>query len=400
MTLYENLKMALKAVIANKMRSILTMLGIIIGISSVITMVSLGRGSQERMKGEFEALGANKAYIYINGDEDYNESHNIREQDIHALERIYGNEVKAITPDLYNEGQVLVGKKAMSVNVKGVTEDHQQIEKFQMIRGRFFAESDMTPENSAIIISEKMAEKIFKSTDVIGKRFVLMNDTRNYNYVVTGVYSKVGSTMGTVETLEAMAPVPAVARQTDTDSYYAIEFGIEDGVDSQLILKRMVRLIEKKHGTIGKDNYIAFNAEKEMASLNRFMNMMTLFISAIAGISLLVGGIGIMNIMLVSVTERTREIGIRKAIGANNINIMTQFLIESIIISGIGGIIGIVSGYSMANLIGRLAKITPLVNMDVVLIALGFCFFIGVFFGLYPARRAAKLHPIDALRYE
>jgi putative ABC transport system permease protein len=400
MQLYENLKMAIQSIISNKMRSILTMLGIIIGISSVIALVSVGKGSQQSMKQEFENIGVNRVYLYVNYNDDIHENINLTMQDMTTIKRIFANEIEGLTPEMSLSCSINLEKKTENVKLNAASEDYQLVDKFKVVKGRFLTEDDVESAGYVAVISSDMAKEVFGSIDAVGKRIFLTSDSETLSYKVIGVYTKPKSRFMQERAFNAYVPFTNIMQVEGYDSFGSLEFNIKDGYDKENILDKMAKLMERRHDVVGKNAYDSYTPESEMKTMNKFMSMMTLFVSGIAGISLLVGGIGIMNIMLVSVTERTREIGIRKAIGANKLNIMTQFLIESIIISAIGGLIGMGIGYLIGGVLGSLIKVTPIVTYDTILLSCGFCAAIGIFFGLYPAKKAADLNPIDALRYE
>ncbi|PAB57227.1 ABC transporter permease [Anaeromicrobium sediminis] len=403
MNILESIKMAILSVRSNKLRTILTMLGIIIGISSVITLVALGKGSQESMNKEFKNIGVNRATIYINEDEYVSEEINMDHNDLDAIKRIYGNEIEAVSFEQTLSGTMNLGRKTYNMNLSGVSSDYNKIDNFKITKGRFLIEGDVLAGRYSTVIESKLAKKFFPSMNPLGKRLTFDVDGQTLSYVIVGVYEKPKSRMmmgGGKETFNLYAPYTNVEQITGETTYNSLEVNVKSGENVKETMNSIVKLLEKRHDVVGKNKYVFYSAESEMKMVNKITGTMTTFISAIAAISLLVGGIGIMNIMLVSVTERTREIGIRKAIGANKQVILVQFLVEAIIVSGMGGLIGITLGSGLAYAVGSFIKITPKVGLNTICIAFAFSASIGIFFGLYPANKAANLNPIDALRYE
>jgi len=408
MNIRESLKMAFSAIRSNKMRTLLTMLGIIIGISSVITLVTLGNGSKQMMTKEFESYGANRAYVYVSsGEEDESDSVDLEPyymtpSDIEMIKRIYGDKLEGISFSSGFAGSFVQGRKTYTINFSGVSESYKDIENMTLESGRFLTKDDMTSENQVIVVDKKMVEKYYNNISPIGQMLTLDVGGQTQTFRIVGVYSKPG-TMTSRETNNSFSvytPYTLASSINETDLYSYFEANVKEGNDVQGTLKSIVSILERKHDAIGKGYYMISTAESQMKMMNKLTGTITLFVTAVAAISLLVGGIGIMNIMLVSVTERTREIGIRKAIGAKKKDILTQFMIESIIVSGVGGLIGIALGMGMAQIGSKLIKIPPSADPKIILIAFGFSALIGVFFGIYPANKAAKLNTIDALRYE
>lgn len=296
-----------------------------------------------------------------------------------------------------------VGRKTHHIKLTGVSSDYSKIDKIKITKGRFLIENDIASQRYSAVVESKLAKKFFPAQNPLGKRVTFDVDGQILAYIIVGVFEKPKSFMGMAggkEIFNMYVPYTNLEQITGQNIYPSIEMNIKNGEDVKSVVTSIKNFLEKKHNIAGKRKYIISTAQGQMKMVNKITGTMTTFISAIAAISLLVGGIGIMNIMLVSVTERTREIGIRKAIGATKRIILTQFLIESIIVSGMGGIIGIALGSGFSFLIAKFIKITPSITFSAILIAFGFSASIGIFFGLYPANKAANLNPIDALRYE
>jgi len=406
MNIGESMKMAFSAIRSNKMRSLLTMLGIIIGISSVIALVTLGNGSKAMMTKEFSAYGANRATIYLgNDDEETSEdiyTYMISENDLEMIERIYGHKLEGVSPTESFLGTVAKGRKSYNVTFNGVSDSYNKIENLTLEEGRFFTKEDVASERQVIVIEKKMVDNFYDGVSPIGQVITVDVNGQSETFSIIGIYSKPASNFQMESNLNftAYTPLSIGTRINESEGFGALEYNVKKGFDVKETSNSIISILERTHDAKGKNVYRVFTMESQLKMMNKFTGTITTFVAAIAAISLLVGGIGIMNIMLVSVTERTREIGIRKAIGAKKKDILSQFMIESIIVSGIGGIIGIVTGIGFALIGTKLMKVPLTVDPKVVLFAFMFSAMIGVFFGIYPANKAAKLNTIDALRYE
>lgn len=404
MNLLESIQVSLGAIFANKMRSLLTMLGIIIGISSVITVVALGEGSQKAIDKEFEQFGAGRAFLSMNWRENYSMRDILTSDDIEVLNRTFSKEIEAIVPYVHENGKVKSKSEKINVNITGGNENYIKIEKVDMIKGRYLTEEDVKGKRSVSIIDKSMALDIFGRTNVLGETLDIEIGESQVSLVIIGIYEKPKSTLQAMggQTLgNIFVPYTTLEKITGGgDLYWNVEMSLGKEIDTDRTTQKIIRLIEKRHGNEGENKYIVQTAEGELESINKITGIITLVIGAIAATSLLVGGIGVMNIMFVSVTERTREIGIRKAIGAKRKDILLQFLVESVIVSGIGGIIGTIIGVGLAFIVSSFIKIPPGVSIGTIAIAWIFSAGVGVFFGIYPANKASKLDPIDALRYE
>lgn len=408
MNFFESISVALEAIIANKMRSLLTMLGIIIGISSVITIVALGDGSQRLIQKEFESFGVGRAYLGINWMEDIALRHYFTPDDLDLLQTNFHEDLKGISPYFETTGKVLQRSDDISLDISGVNEQYGDIDTLTMKSGRFLMKDDITNFRNVTIIDEDFAYKVFGRGDVIGQSIAYVVGDNTLSMTIVGIYEKkppvFAALAGGEERPSVYVPysvLEATLYEDDMRNLFSgLQINFNEDANAQQTLDRMVTLVERRHGVEGLNFYRGSTAESELALVDQIMSILTLVIGAIAAISLLVGGIGVMNIMLVSVTERTKEIGIRKAIGAKYKDIMAQFLIESMIISALGGMIGIVLGLGLSTLIALIVGFPPSISIGAVLIATLFSSAVGVFFGYYPARKAARLDPIDALRYE
>lgn len=404
MNLLESIRVSMSAIFSNKMRSLLTMLGIIIGISSVITIVALGESSQKVIDEQFETFGSGLAYFSINWRENYTIRDFITSDDIDVLKNTFSDEIEAIVPFSYERGNVKSKSEKIDVGIYGGDENYIKIEKVDMIVGRYLSDEDVKGKRQVCIIDKEMALEIFGRSNVLGESLEIDINGSPIFLAIIGVYEKPKTTLQAMggQTLgNVFVPYTTLERITGSGDFYSeVDMSIKKEADTDNLTQKMIRLIEKRHGNEGENKYMVQTAEAELEAVNSVTGVITLVIGAIAAISLLVGGIGVMNIMFVSVTERTREIGIRKAIGAKRRDILLQFLVESVIISGIGGIIGTIVGLSLSFVVSTVIKIPPSFSIETVIIAWLFSAGVGIFFGIYPANKASKLDPIDALRYE
>lgn len=404
MNILENVKMALDSIWSNKMRSFLTMLGIIIGISSVISVVSLGQGGQNTITGEFEKIGTNTVSIDVNGSK-AEKSDYITPEDVKQLkEKI--QYIRYATPLIQAQGQASTATKSKTALVVGGSSDLFMVENSKLLYGRFFSDIEYEEGKMVAVIDSTTAKSLFGMEDVSGMTLEIGPRTAQRTVRVVGVIKSeydMFADMADDEYIPAVVYMPAttMCHVFSLDESFSRVIFTADSKDNLESAGNLAKnLLENRHGNRGRDIYKAENLMKQLEQINTVLGIFTTFVAAVAAISLLVGGVGVMNIMLVSVTERTREIGIRKAIGARTGHILFQFLTESVIISCIGGILGLILGIAGAYGLGKLAGITPYVSPGTVIIAILFSSAVGIFFGIYPARKAAMLDPIEALRYE
>ncbi|MBK1811868.1 ABC transporter permease [Clostridium sp. YIM B02505] len=402
MDFIENFRMSLDSIKANKLRSFLTMLGIIIGISSVIAILSLGNGGKASITGELEKIGSSTVELKVSGQQ-ITKSDYFNVNDVKAIKDKSEN-VKYISPLIQKSGTVRVSDKSKRAVVYGGNTDFSYIQNYEFLFGRFFNEREMEAGKNVAVVDEITAEYLFGYKDITGESILIGRNNSPKKVTVVGVTKSselmVGFAQDQIPAFIAM-PVATIENIYDLsdnfDSMYVLA-ETKDKVDTAT--SDSINILEARHNNKGKEVYTGEKLMKQVEQVNKVIDIFTSFIGAVAAISLLVGGIGVMNIMLVSVTERTREIGIRKAIGATTNLILIQFLTESVIISLIGGVVGMVIGILGAFAIGRLANVTPILYIKHIFLVILFSMSVGIFFGIYPARKAAKLDPIDALRYE
>ncbi|KDR95037.1 putative ABC transport system permease protein [Peptoclostridium litorale DSM 5388] len=413
MNIFETFRVAMSSIWANKMRSFLTMLGIIIGIASVITIMALGQGSQERIGQEFETFGVNRLFISLNWQ---NENVDIMrdgftDSDIEVISSVFSEDIVAASPRVDAQAEVKTRKTTERVDVRGVYENYNVIEDVNLIKGRFIKKEDMLSQRRVAVIDKSLSKNVFNNENPLGKQLNVDIGGKKVNLTIIGIYEKpesvfeqLAQTLGAVPSTTLYCPVTTLKNLIDSPSkYFSFEVSVRRTEEADLIKNRIVNFIKKrkmKSDIQGEEYYVGVSAIEQMQQLDIVLGVISTVMGAIAAISLVVGGIGIMNIMLVSVTERTREIGIRKAIGATKRSILMQFLVESMIISGIGGIAGTLFGVGVAAVAGRIMGFEGSVNIAIVIIAVSFSCGVGIFFGIYPANKAANMDPIEALRYE
>lgn len=403
-SLSENFKMAMESIMSNKMRSFLTMLGIIIGISSVIAIVSLGQGGQNTITSEFEKIGSSTINVAVNTSK-AEQSDYITYKDVEQIKDKVDT-VKYVSPIVSKMGAARSETKNKRASITGGNEEIFALNNTEFLYGRGFSEREYTEGKPVIVIDEMSARSLFGYTDAVGKSLMIGNAKSPVKATIVGITKlDMGPFAETAD--DNSMPSFIVTPATFLQSMYSDDFSI-----SQITLMAVSKdkgegagnsarnILQSRHNNRGEDIYKVENALKQLDQINKVLGIFTAFIGAVAAISLIVGGIGVMNIMLVSVTERTREIGIRKAIGATTNAILLQFLTESVIISLIGGIIGMILGILGAYAIGSFANITPALSIEAIAGAILFSSAVGIFFGIYPAQKAANLNPIDALRYE
>ena len=400
---WEYIKIALMNIKSNKGRSFLTMLGIIIGISSVIMIISIGNGVKSGINSELNNIAGGQVYIYSYSDNDEGVSVEFTEEDIQAImEKV--PHVKAVTPQWGFNGTSSGRKGTLMTTATFGTSGLEYASKDPIIKGRYFTDNDYYSGNRVCVITENSAKNLFGTTNVVGMSFDFNLYGVTQEFTIVGIRQDNASMLSGLMSSDSVTMEAPLSVVSSAYGFYVSMDGLmiisDSGQNATQVAQDSVRLMENRHNVRGTDVIQVQNFNDYMSQMNQILSYITLFVVFVAAISLLVGGIGVMNIMLVSVTERTREIGIRKSLGARTGSILLQFLSESAIITLMGGIIGIMIGiagaYGICSLIGFTAK----VNVATVLGASLFSSAVGIFFGIYPAKKAAKLSPIEALRHE
>jgi putative ABC transport system permease protein len=410
----ENLKIAFRALQANKMRSVLTILGIVIGVATVVALLSIGEGATASITESIQSGGSNLLTVspgrqrvgpgFASAGQSQQMSY-LYYEDYELLQRALEDQASAIAPVYQSSYLVKFGDQSFSASVSGVMEEHAQVRSFTVAEGRFISEGDNKSRARVAVLGDTVAQDLFGSLSPIGKTI----SVNGVKFEVVGLLESKGAAVGSPDDLIYIPLETGYDKLFgDTASHdgekivSSILVSVEstDAMDS--VSAQAEYLLRRSHDLKPSDE-LDFNVLSQadtLATLNSVTNTLTIFLGAIAAISLLVGGIGIMNIMLVSVTERTKEIGLRKAVGATKNQILTQFLIETVTLSLLGGIVGILSGVGIAILFKATGMIASVITADSIILSFTFALAIGVFFGIYPAQRAASLHPIEALRYE
>ena len=405
--LFEYIKMAVQNIRANKGRSFLTMLGIIIGIASVIAIVSIGEGTKNQMNSEIDGIGGGQIAVSVSNDA-ITESEFITAEDVQAVREI--DTVEGVNVSESYEGETVTGKGNFSIMLTAEGPDAKLLNNSEMKYGSYFGENEIEEGKNVCVISDADAKRLFGTDDVVGMNLDITCYDSSKSFRIMGVTTQKENGTFVSYTYDGMpvtVNIPYSSMEDlvgATDEFYSLMIQGDKTLDSQIIADQVVHVLEKRHQCAGEEYFQVQSFQDVMQSMNEMLGMVTAFISFVAGISLLVGGIGVMNIMLVSVTERTREIGIRKSLGAKTSSIMLQFLAEAAILTVIGGLIGIILGilaaYGICSVIsGSIGMtITPGISPTVIFVATLFSCAVGVFFGIYPAKKAARLSPIEALR--
>lgn len=405
--LIENMIMAFSALKANKMRSFLTMLGIIIGIGSVISIVSIGDTMRTMFSSLYKDIGITQAYVAIGyWIDDTRQSDYFTMDDLERIKEAFGDKITYMDSAASSSGDVTAGRNKMKFNLSGVDFNYQQVQPVDILYGRYLNQGDIKGRRHNAVMEVESARQLFGTEDAVGRTFRTQVYGDMQEYTVVGVYEKKMNAFqklmmgGQRDSGSAFIPWTILTWPNDW-FYYCHFFADETMNEAELnaFYDDLLSYVARLKGREKMDFYMN-TAISEMGQVDSMMAGLSMAVGGIAAISLLVGGIGIMNIMLVSVTERTREIGIRKALGARTRDVMIQFLTESAILSACGGIIGILLGGGIVSLIGMALGMAAVIKPGVILLAVTFSAVVGIFFGLYPASKAAKSDPIDALRYE
>jgi hypothetical protein len=400
----ESFLMAWASLIANKMRSILTMLGIIIGVAAVIALVSIGNGVKQDIQNSISSLGSNLLMVMPGAPRTpgvrptAGSMKSLKVADYEAIAKLDG--VKAVSPMTNGTYVVIYQNKNWTTSVSGVNANYLDVNNWTMKSGRFLSNKNIQNRERVAVIGKTVAKNLFGDEDPVGAEIRV----KNIPFRVIGVLNSKGSgAMGNDQDDMVIIPYTTAMERVDGIDYLRMLYVVakdENGIDR--LQSDIENLLRVRHGIkdTNLDDFNIQNMNSIMETMEETTGTLTLFLGAVAAISLVVGGIGIMNIMLVSVTERTREIGIRKALGATYFVIVTQFLIEAVVISLMGGLIGIALGIGASKLISLASGMSTVISVPTIVLSFAFSMAIGLVFGIYPARKAAKLNPIDALHYE
>jgi putative ABC transport system permease protein len=417
MQLIESVRIAVRALTVNKLRAVLTMLGIIIGVTAVIALLSVGRGFQEYITQQFQDLGSNLLFVLPGrldggGSPDRPRPGAQRTQpltmaDVRAISDPFQvSDVVAVAPEYSRQWTVVRGKRDQSANISGVTPEYESVRNFKPVLGEFISQEHVTARARVAVLGASMVDTLFEADEYPIGQTVKVNDVP---FKVIGILEKKGGSgfgsqdnvvvipLSTAQT--RLFNAPAVRGDLAISAMY-VQVTSQEVMDA--VAEQIAQVLRQQHHISFKDDddFSVISQADLIGVFGNFTAVFTTVLGAIAGISLVVGGIGIMNIMLVSVTERTREIGIRKAVGARRRDILLQFLMEALVLSLMGGFLGICLGYGASRLLAGVINMNTLVTLDAVVLATSFSAAVGLFFGIYPATRAARLHPIEALRYE
>ena len=413
MKIYRLLIEAFENLSANKLRSMLTVLGIVIGVAAVIAMLSIGRGAQASITNQIESIGVN--LVYVNPGSSNREgvrgaqgsAGTLTLDDANALANL--PDVVAVSPQTNGSVQVIYQGQNTNTRLMGVTPSYQDVGSLTLDDGVFISESDQSMRTLVVVLGSSVANTLFGGTGGVVGQSLRMN---NQPFKVIGVLKSKGGTGFMNQDDQVFVPLATAltrlvggSRFRGSNVINQISIKASSAKTVPQVVAAATELMRELHRTVeGADDFNVTSQQATLSAATQVTDTLTLFLGGIAGISLAVGGIGIMNIMLTTVTERTHEIGLRKAIGARPRDILMQFLIESVVLSSLGGLIGVAIGWGIAQVMGKVqiggSTITPVVGLDSILLATVFSMAVGLFFGIYPATRAARMQPVDALRYE
>ena len=408
MNITQSIREALESLTANKLRAALTILGIVIGVASVIAMLAVGAGAQDTIIGSISGIGTNLLFVFQgNSQQDIRNEQPLTVGDVLAFSDVFqAPHIEAVASIVSGNIGIAYEGKTTSVELRGVTPEFENVRNYDLIEGNFITDDNVNGRASVALLGPEVADKLFERRDLITGETIRID---GQPFRIIGVLeAKGGGSFGSQDNVVLVPITTARVRllNRERDHVDVIFVQAIDAKSVPLVYEEIAQILRTRHRTeLGADDFTIFTQEDFLSLAGTITNVFTIFLGGIAAISLLVGGIGIMNIMLVSVTERTKEIGLRKAVGAKKADILIQFLTESIMLSLFGGIIGIIFGWIISAVVGRIAAasgtpFSPAVGLNAILLATIFSTAVGLFFGIYPANRAANLEPVEALRYE
>jgi len=384
-------KMAIKSILSNKLRSFLTMLGVIIGIWAVIAVVGLAQGSTKSITDRLQRLGTNLIQINITG---RNSNRNVTYEELQQFAEQHAEDIEAIAPTVSSSVTLKYGTNTHDTTLIGTTADYSTVRDVNVSSGRFILPIDVDYRQKVALVGTYIVKDLFNGQNPIGKKIKINGQI----FTVVGVLEERANSQQQSDDDQVIVPVTVAQRLTRNAIIRNFAIKITDGNRSEAVMNYLNDFLMKIYND--STAFRVFNTAQLLDTLNSVTQTLTLMLAGIAAISLIVGGIGIMNIMLVSVTERTREIGIRKAIGAKRRNILVQFLIEASVVTGLGGVVGIILGFVTIRVMSKLNIATAIFSIPWAILAFTISLAIGIVFGLFPASKASRLNPIEALRYE
>ncbi|MFO7944858.1 MAG: ABC transporter permease [Anaerolineales bacterium] len=408
MSVWQAILEALESLLSNKLRSALTILGIVIGVAAVIAMLGIGAGAEDTITGEIQGVGTNLLFVIQGGVSDVRNPKPLTLGDAEAIDDSFAApSVAGVSSALRGSVEVSKAGETARTTVLGVTANYNEIGNMAVWEGEFINENHILGRSSVILLGTDVAEDLFGTRSGLVGEIVRVE---GQNFRVIGVLEEKGGSAFSNQDDQVLVPLTTaqirLMRRSNRDQVDVLYVQTQNAEVIPRARQEISQILRKRHRTeLGEDDFTIISQQDMISVASSITNVLTIFLGGIAAISLLVGGIGIMNIMLVSVVERTREIGLRKALGATKLDILFQFLAESLLLSLVGGVVGIGFGWLISSVVGRIAaandvSINPVISLQSILLATLFSIAVGLFFGIYPANRAASLQPVEALRYE